>query len=96
MHTISSNAFDASQFPQPPAQQVQHAADELGIAPRENVILGVFRLSEEKDPFGFIEVIKHVASKVPFVKALIVGVGALQAELEARVRDYGLGENVSF
>jgi asparagine synthase (glutamine-hydrolysing) len=95
VHTIP-NAFDASQFSAPSEQEIQDLRDELGLSPQEAVILGVFRLSEEKDPFGFIEVIKDVAGKIGSVKALIAGVGPLQPQLEARVQEWGLERNITF
>lgn len=58
------------------------------------VVLGVFRLSEEKRPLDFIEVSRKVLARVPEARFLIVGHGAMRPTLEACVRTSGIEKSV--
>lgn len=58
------------------------------------VFLG--RLSYEKNPQRLIDVFRIVAEKEPAAKFGIIGAGALENELKALVKDYGIEQNVSF
>src|SRR5207245_6210780 len=58
------------------------------------VILGIFRLSAEKDPATFIEVVAKTVAAVPGAKALLVGVGPLEQTVERAVEERGLGEHL--
>jgi glycosyltransferase involved in cell wall biosynthesis len=54
---------------------------ELKIAQSTPVLLGVFRLSEEKDPHSFIEVCARLQPLVPGLRAFLVGEGPLREDL---------------
>jgi glycosyltransferase involved in cell wall biosynthesis len=55
----------------------------LGVADSAPVILGVFRLSDEKEPVLFLDVCARVAAAVPGLAVLVCGVGPLRKPLEA-------------
>jgi glycosyltransferase involved in cell wall biosynthesis len=67
---------------------------ELGLTEGQPVILGVFRLSEEKQPQVFVEVCKRVAQRVPTVHAFIAGFGPMQQQTEEAIRKAGLSARV--
>ena len=73
------------------------AALRAGLALDEGtaVILGVFRLSEEKDPITFLRVCAAVAATVPNLRVLIAGVGRLQTQIEASITALGLEGRVN-
>ncbi|MDQ8728354.1 asparagine synthase (glutamine-hydrolyzing) [Bradyrhizobium sp. LHD-71] len=90
------NAVDPDEFPQPPKDAVEQTRAALGLSPEDPIILGVFRLSAEKDPLGFVDTVHHVIRKLPTTKVLVTGVGPLQTEMEERLRKYGIAEKVKF
>lgn len=56
------------------------------------VFLG--RLSAQKNPFLFLEIMRNVCQKRP-VKAVMIGAGELRGEVEKRIREYGLEKAVT-
>ena len=83
------NAIDPADFPAPLPEQRQGLLRELQLAEGQPIILGVFRLSEEKQPEMFVEACKRVAQRVPTVRALIAGVGPLQQQTDEAIRKAG-------
>lgn len=52
------------------------------------------RLSDEKNPIGFIEVVKEVAKKHPNVKVVIIGDGVLYNDCKNLINNYSLTNNI--
>lgn len=90
------NAIDPAAFPEPTPTQLARARAELGLDEHAPVILGVFRLSEEKDPLTFVEVCGRTRKRIPNLRALIVGVGPMRNKMELRVAELDLKECVQF
>jgi glycosyltransferase involved in cell wall biosynthesis len=88
------NAVDAD----PPAdagpERLAALRRELGVAAGAPVILGVFRLSEEKRPDLFVETCARVAARVPGLRVLVAGVGPLEAAMRRRIAETGTGETI--
>lgn len=63
---------------------------DLGLAEDTPVVLGVFRLSEEKDPRAFIDACADIRKQLPDVRALLVGEGPMRPELQGRIDELGL------
>lgn len=57
-------------------------------------ILFVGRLTEEKDPLFFIEIVRSLRNVFPLVKALMVGSGPLEGECKKLIVRYGLEQNI--
>jgi glycosyltransferase involved in cell wall biosynthesis len=89
------NAIEREMFATPTDMQVEGLKAELGITPNTLVILGVFRLSAEKDPIAFLEVCSQVALSFPNMRALIIGMGPMQQEMLTRIEELSLGAQVS-
>jgi glycosyltransferase involved in cell wall biosynthesis len=87
---IVRNGIDAQRFGPDEGERAARIRRELGIAASAPVILGVFRLSEEKDPLLFLEVCARVAASVPWLHVLICGVGPMHAAIERRAAALGL------
>jgi asparagine synthase (glutamine-hydrolysing) len=83
------NAIEPADFPERGADSARLRA-ELRIAEGQPVILGVFRLSEEKRPEVFVRVCAQVAQRIPNLRVLIVGVGPMQATVEQAIRGLDL------
>jgi asparagine synthase (glutamine-hydrolysing) len=72
---------------------VNHAG--LSAARGETIdVLGVFRLSEEKEPFHFVEVIRRLVMERPTLRACIAGEGRLESAVAAMIEEYSLTNNL--
>ncbi len=70
------------------------ARRHLGIDDGARVVAGVFRLSPEKRPELFLEVVARLVRTFPDLIALMVGDGVLREETESAVVRLGLGGHV--
>jgi glycosyltransferase involved in cell wall biosynthesis len=89
------NAVDPADVPHPTAEQRRQVLRDLGLAQGRPVILGVFRLSEEKRPEMFVDACKLIAQRVPGIRAFIAGCGPMQRETEDAIRRTGLSGRVT-
>jgi glycosyltransferase involved in cell wall biosynthesis len=80
VHTVP-NAIDADGGEPADYEQSTALRAALGIAAGAPVIIGVFRLSEEKRPLIFLEVCRAVRRSLPGLRVLIVGEGPLHGRL---------------
>lgn len=85
------NAIDS--FANTRVNTVDCLRPELGIAKGQPVVLGVFRLSEEKRPFIFLEVCLRLIAKLPKLAVLIAGIGPLRGEMQAWIDTRELSTN---
>lgn len=86
---VIRNGVDLSSVVRPDAEALRTLRSELGIGADAKVVLGVFRLSEEKQPLLFQEACLKVLSRVPDAHVILVGSGAFEnqlAETVARLR----------
>jgi glycosyltransferase involved in cell wall biosynthesis len=88
------NAIDEDHFKVPAPGVLADAKRQLGLEADTPVILGIFRLSAEKDPLTFVDVVAKTIAAVPRAKALLVGVGPLEEAVEHAVAERGLGEHL--
>lgn len=75
------NGVDFSSFSRSGEQTVSAFFDELHIPPRSPLIAGVFRLSEEKQPLTFLEVVRRVIVRSEHVYAVVAGIGPYEQEM---------------
>jgi glycosyltransferase involved in cell wall biosynthesis len=66
----------------------------LGLPNDARVLIGVGRLTEQKDPLMFVEIAGRVAAATKGLKAIWLGDGHMRAEVEAAVRRAGLEQVV--
>lgn len=90
--TIIANAIDAEKFGFD-VKEREAVRSALGLAD-ETVIGTVGRLAREKNPIYYIEVFRAFQKMEPNSKLLVVGEGELLDPMKARIREYGLEENV--
>lgn len=57
-------------------------------------VLFVGRLTEQKDPLFFIEIVRLLRHEFPLIRAVMVGTGALEGECRKAIVRYGLEENI--
>ncbi|HEX6813038.1 MAG TPA: glycosyltransferase [Planctomycetota bacterium] len=87
---VVHNGLDAASMPVPPDEQVRALRSELGIASDAPVVAGLFRLSAEKQPLLWLDVIARLRPRFPRLIALHSGLGDLREPFAARVRELGL------
>ena len=66
---------------------------ELGFAADDVILCSVARLEEDKRPLELLELFRRVQGQKKF-RLLIVGKGQLRPQLDAKIREYGLGDTV--
>jgi glycosyltransferase involved in cell wall biosynthesis len=76
--------------------EAQRLRSELQIPEDAKIVAGVFRLSDEKQPLVFLEVMRRVISKVQGVIAVIAGIGPLEKEMQRFVAAHGLEHHFRF
>ena len=69
---------------------------EVGIKPEELLIGTVGRLSAQKNPFFIVHILEELRAKEADFRFLWVGTGNLKEEIEQRVAQKGLENNVLF
>lgn len=87
------NSIEADEFAMPDLAAVERLRRELHIDPEDSVVLGIFRLSEEKEPLTFVKVCHELMLKVPRAKFVLLGEGPLRVDIEAAIDRLGLQEN---
>ncbi len=89
-HLVANGMFfDHFPAPTPEARRAARAALELSEGDR--VVCGVFRLDEEKQPDVFLRAVQEVSRRVPELRVLLAGTGALARQIEATVKQNGMG-----
>ncbi len=67
------------------------ARREVGLGP-EPLILGIGRFIHQKDPVGFVRVVERARAREPRLRAVWIGEGPMQGEVERAVAEAGLGD----
>lgn len=78
---VIRNGVDLSVIQRPSPNEISQARDEFGASESDIVIIGIFRLSEEKQPLTFIALLKRLIDKGYPVRGVIVGVGPLEDDI---------------
>lgn len=66
----------------------------VGVSEACPVILGVFRLSEEKRPLAFVDVCSRVLDIMPDVHVIVAGEGSMRSEVLQKILDLGLSGRI--
>ncbi len=88
--TVIVNGFDPSVCVAPDSASLRALREDLGLVGKR-VILGVFRLAEEKQPLTFIDAAERILRLHPDAIVLLAGEGPMRAELEARLAGWNEG-----
>jgi asparagine synthase (glutamine-hydrolysing) len=89
------NAIDAGRFAPSSDGRLRELRHEFKIDASTPVVLGVFRLSEEKRPLLFVEACAQAAEKVSGLRVLVAGVGPFESAMRRRIEELGLQEAVT-
>jgi glycosyltransferase involved in cell wall biosynthesis len=88
------NGVNLARFDGPASPQMTRA--ELAIPPGHRVVGFVARLEPQKDPSTFLRAAARVVQRIPAVAFLMVGGGALRAQLEHEAEALGLRDRIIF
>ncbi len=77
-------------IPQPPQVDRTAVRASLGLGSSETCIGFIGRLVPQKAPERFVAAVARIAERNPDVRGLVVGTGALQAQVHARAREAGI------
>lgn len=89
------NAIDDVDFQKPTSAELAHLRSELGVEEGTSVMLGVFRLSDEKQPDIFLEVCTQILASMPNLRVLIAGIGPLHESMLQRIEELGIANQVA-
>lgn len=89
------NAIDVATIGARDANSLLRLRQQLEVTPHTPIILGVFRLSEEKRPALFLETFAAVAACVPGARAFVAGVGQFKEQMQRRVEELGLRDSLT-
>ena len=92
---VLHNGVDAQAWPARTADEVAGWRAAHGVAANAPVVIGVFRLSEEKRPFLWLEVARSACARAPLTRFLLVGDGPMRGLVDARILELGLENTVS-
>lgn len=90
------NGIDFGEFRRASDEEVDRLRRESGIQRGMKIIAGVFRLSEEKQPLVFLEVVRRVIDARGDVCALIAGIGPMEPIAREYVARHGMQKRVIF
>lgn len=88
------NAVDSDVFVRAAPEEISALRRSFGLPTNAQVILGVARLSAEKDPSTWIEVAGRVLRANPDAHAFLVGVGPLKSRLEDKIAALGMSDRI--
>ena len=89
------NAIDSNSITIPSDKEIQRLRDALNISEETPVLLGVFRLSEEKRPLKFIEVCARIAKEITNLRVLVAGLGPMHQQMQDCIVEVGLEKQMT-
>ncbi len=84
------NAIDLDALTVRRSDSLLELRQQLDVAPGTPVILGVFRINEEKRPLLFVEAFAAVVARVPNARAFVAGVGPFEEAMRRRIDELNL------
>ncbi|MFM5115989.1 glycosyltransferase [Aeromonas hydrophila] len=67
---------------------------QLNINSSSPILMGIMRLSPEKSPFSFIDVVASVISKLPQTHAILIGDGPLYSEIATYISQQSCNDKI--
>lgn len=88
------NVIEPGHFSAATDQEKAFVRSELGVKPGGKLVLGVFRLSEEKNPFLFVDVCARLCAERDDLVCAIAGAGMMENEVRERIRVRGVEDRI--
>lgn len=93
--TVIRNAVDANAYQTASREAVDAFRAELGLSPGAPLVAGIFRLSDEKRPLLFVEVLKRLLAEVPGARVVHTGMGPREDVFRQALDKAGLSGRVT-
>jgi glycosyltransferase involved in cell wall biosynthesis len=84
------NGVQFDHFPKATSASRWQARQSFQLKPTDRVLVGAFRLAEEKQPELFLEVVRAVKNRVSDLQVLLAGEGDLKDRVHSIVRAHGM------
>ena len=91
---IIHNGINPDYMYKPSHKDISKFKSYIGLKENEKLIAGIFRLSVEKRPLIFIEIIYMVQKIIPNIKAVIAGIGPLEKDMREKISSYNLDDTI--
>ena len=88
--TLVPNAIDSAALARQALGSEEELRRQLGVTEATPVVLGVFRLSEEKRPLLFVEAFAAIHAQLPQARAFVAGVGPFEDAMRQRIAELKL------
>lgn len=92
--SVVLNGVDFSSVTRPSPEDVLVFRNEISIPTDAALIAGVFRLSEEKQPLLFLEVVRRVIYQRKNAYAVVAGIGPYQEQMRQFIDEHGMKDRV--
>lgn len=92
--SVVLNGVDFSNVTRTSPEDVQAFRNEISIPTDAALIVGVFRLSEEKQPLIFLEVARRVISRRKNTFAIVAGIGPYEEQMRQFIDENGMNDRV--
>lgn len=89
------NSIDIATIEASDEDVLQELRQRLGVTSCTPIILGVFRLSEEKRPLLFVDTFAAVVARSPQARGFVAGVGPFEEQMRARIGELGLQDSLT-
>lgn len=91
---VVHNGLDVGAWRRRSAGEVAAWRAEQKLVPGEALVLGVFRLSHEKQPLLWLEIAAAARARAPRLRFRLIGDGPMRQAVDERIRERGLAESV--
>lgn len=92
--SVILNGVDFVRVRRASSEAIAAFRNELSIPAEAEIIAGVFRLSEEKQPLLFLEVVRRVIGRCKNVYAVVAGIGPYEQKMKDFISAHGLSGRV--
>jgi glycosyltransferase involved in cell wall biosynthesis len=91
-YTVVWPAVDCERFT---VQDKEKSRLDLGLPPGRPILIGVGRLTAQKAPIAFVEIVARTIAQIPDAMGIWVGDGELREEFIRAVREAGLQDRIA-
>jgi glycosyltransferase involved in cell wall biosynthesis len=91
---VVHNGLDFSTWPAFDRAIRETVRGKLGLSPGALLVIGVFRLAEEKRPLLWVDVAAETLKRLPNVRFAIAGEGPMRRQVETHIGKLGLTERI--
>ena len=89
---VIHNGVDFGTVHRASTEQVAAFREEIAIPPKARLVIGIFRLSEEKQPRVFVEVLSRAMAERKDLYAVMIGIGRMESDVRAAIYSSGLSD----